>query len=319
MRRLVCLALLCAALAPAQQKPVPLIFDTDIGDDIDDALALALVLQSPEVDVRLITTVTDRVEDRTRLAWKELGAYGRHDIALATGAAEPLLDPSYPDHAAQFKILTSQDQPPPAARRNAAAAITETLLASDRKVTILALGPLTNIALALKLNPRIKEKIQRIVLMGGAYFRQKSEYNIARDRIAAAIVFSSGLPITAVGLDVTEFFRLESQDVERIQDAHNPGSEFLARLIDLWREGDAGKLPVLYDPVAAGAALNPSLIQTLSGSVEVETRDPTFSGVTRFTQAAEGGKGPVQVTRGVNAPEFLQLFMDRLTAAPRGK
>ena len=319
MRGLFCLALLFAGIAPAQQKPVPLIFDTDIGDDIDDALALALVLQSPEVDVRLVTTVADDVESRTRLASKELGVYGRQDIAVATGAGEPLLDPSYPTHAAQFKILTAQDQLPPAAHRNAATAITETLLASDRKVTILALGPLTNIALALKLEPRIKPKIERIVLMGGAYFRQKSEYNITRDRIAAAIVFSSGISITAVGLDVTEFFRLESQDVERIHAAHNPGSEFLARLIELWQEGDAGKLPVLYDPVAAGAALKPSLIQTLSGTVEVETRAPTFFGVTRFTQTTGDRKGPVQVARGVNAPEFLQLFMDRLTAAPRGR
>src|SRR5277367_5419856 len=86
----------------AAQKPIPVIFDTDIGDDIDDALALALALQSPELDVKLVTTVADDVESRTRLAWKELGLFGRHDIALATGAPEPLLDPKYPDRAAQF-------------------------------------------------------------------------------------------------------------------------------------------------------------------------------------------------------------------------
>jgi inosine-uridine nucleoside N-ribohydrolase len=308
------LALLAAGLASAQQ-PIPVIFDTDIGDDIDDALALALVLQSPEVDLRLVTTVADDVDSRTRLAWKELGAYGRQDVALATGASEPLLDPRYPTQAAQFKILTPQDQPPEAAHRNGVGAITQTLLASGQKVTILALGPLTNIALALKLEPRIKEKIARIVLMGGAYFPPKREYNIYRDRIAADIVFSSGLPITAVGLDVTQFFRLESQDVERIHDAHNAGSEFLSQLIALWQEGDRGKLPVLYDPVASGAAIKPALVQTLSGTVEVDTREPASFGVTRFLQ----GKGTVGVARGVTASEFLQLFMDRLTAAPRGK
>src|SRR5579872_4889279 len=102
----------CAAPIHAQTAPIPVIFDTDIGDDIDDALALALALQSPELDVRLVTTVADDVESRTRLAWKELGLFGRQDIPLATGAPEPLLDPKYPDKAAQFGILTEADRPP---------------------------------------------------------------------------------------------------------------------------------------------------------------------------------------------------------------
>src|SRR5277367_6089558 len=89
----------------AAQKPIPVIFDTDIGDDIDDALALALALQSPELDVRLVTTVADDVDSRTRLAWKELGLYHRHDVDLATGAAQPFLDPQREDKAAQFRLL----------------------------------------------------------------------------------------------------------------------------------------------------------------------------------------------------------------------
>ena len=123
------LLLSCAVMiASAQTKPVPVIFDTDIGDDIDDALALALALQSPELDVKLVTTVADDVESRTRLAWKELGLFGRHDIALATGAPEPLLDPQYPDKAPQFRVLTEQDRPPASARQRAADRIIETLL-----------------------------------------------------------------------------------------------------------------------------------------------------------------------------------------------
>src|SRR5260370_24910328 len=86
------LLFICLTTLPLQaQKPTPIIFDTDIGDDIDDALALALALQSPELDVRAVTTVIDDVESRTRLAWKELGFYHRQDIALATGASSPLL------------------------------------------------------------------------------------------------------------------------------------------------------------------------------------------------------------------------------------
>ena len=200
--RLIPILLLAGGIACAQ-KPVPILFDTDIGDDIDDALALALALQSPELDVRGVTTVIDDVELRTRLAWKELGIYGRRDIPLATGAPEPLLDKIRNNRSRQYEVLTPADVFPPAARKHAAEFIVETLMASPDKITIVPVGPLTNIALALKTEPRIRQKIERIVLMGGAFFPPRAEYNILRDRVAAEIVFQSGVPITAVGLDVT--------------------------------------------------------------------------------------------------------------------
>src|SRR5450432_4700684 len=105
LKLLASLFLLFAAACWGQQR-IPVIFDTDIGDDIDDALALALALQSPELDVRAVTTVIDDTETRTRLAWKELGLYGRHDIPVATGASEPFLDPVRPQRARQFEVLT---------------------------------------------------------------------------------------------------------------------------------------------------------------------------------------------------------------------
>src|SRR5438270_739480 len=157
--------ILFAAACGAQQR-IPIIFDTDIGDDIDDALALALALQSPELDVRAVTTVIDDTELRTRLAWKQLGLYGRRDIPLGTGASEPLLDPVQTMRARQVEVLTPEDIAPAAARPRRADLIIETLLASPRKLTLVPVGPLTNIALALKMEPRIKNNIERIVLMG---------------------------------------------------------------------------------------------------------------------------------------------------------
>jgi purine nucleosidase len=309
-------ALLLTSVAFAQTKPIPVIFDTDIGDDIDDALALALALQSPELDVKLVTTVADDVESRTRLAWKELGLFGRQDIPLATGAAEPLLDPKYPDRAAQFGVLTGTDQPPAAAWQRAADRIIETLMKSPDKMTIIPVGPLTNIALALKEEPRIKEKIERIVLMGGAYYPPRREYNIYRDRIAAEIVFSSGIPITGVGLDVTEKCKLQAADLERLKNAHNPASDFLYRLIELWQKDNPGHFPTLHDPLAVAAALRPSLIETQAGSVQVETASPAFFGATVFTPAKDK-PGTTQVAKNVNVSEFLKLFMDRVAAQPR--
>jgi purine nucleosidase len=302
------------------QKPLPIIFDTDIGDDIDDALALALALQSPELDVRVITTVIDDVESRTRLAWKELGFYHRQDIALGTGASAPLLDRVRSFQAPQFKVLTDRDTMPLKARRRAADLIAETLLGSPEKITLVPVGPLTNIALALKLEPRIKDKIERIVLMGGAFERQVSEYNIRRDRVAAQIVFQSGVPITAVGLDVTMKCKLEGADLARLRAADNPASQFLVQLIELWQNGRPDQLPTLHDPLAVAVALQPSLVETQLGHVEVETASPLTYGMTLFRPAnslPSQQPATTKVALEVNVRAFLDLFVDRLSAAPR--
>jgi len=177
-------------------------------------------------------------------------------------------------------------------------------------------GPLTNIALALKTEPRIKEKIERIVLMGGAFDLLRSEYNIHRDRAAAQIVFASGVPIVAVGLDVTLKCKLEGTDLEKMRAADNPASRFLVRLIGLWQNGRTTQYPTLHDPLAVAAAFRPDLIETQAGKVEVETGAPLTFGVTMFTAAAGG---TTRVARQVRVREFLDLFVERLAAAPRGR
>src|SRR5512143_2635637 len=133
--KLLALVLLAGLTAPAQAR-IPVIIDTDLGDSIDDALALAFALHSPELDVRAVTTVIDDVESKTRLAWKMLGIYNRRDIALAMGAPEPLLDPVLSAPSKEFDVLTRNDVIPDAARRHAAQLIVETALQSRGKITI---------------------------------------------------------------------------------------------------------------------------------------------------------------------------------------
>jgi purine nucleosidase len=312
--------LLSFAAMLSAQRAKPVIFDTDIGDDIDDALALGLALQSPELDVRLVTTVADDVESRTRLAWKELGLFGRHDVALATGAPEPLLDPRRPDKAAQFSVLTPADTVPAAAHARAAERIIEMLMRSNEKFTVIPVGPLTNIALALREEPRIKDHIERIVLMGGSYFPAKREYNIYRDRIAAQIVFQSGVPITGVGLDVTTKCKLEGADLAKIRDARNPASQFLYQLITLWQKDNPNRFPTLHDPLAVATAVNPSLVETQSGAVSVETATPNAYGATTFTsedKLPKDTKATTRVAHDVNVRGFLDLFVARLSSPPR--
>jgi purine nucleosidase len=302
--RILC-AFLLAALAAQGQRRIPIIFDTDIGDDIDDALALALALRSPELDIRAVTTVVDDVESRTRLVWKELGIFGRRDIAVGTGAPEPLLDPVHYGRARQFDVLTAGDTVPAAARRRAAELIIETLMGSADKITLVPVGPLTNIALALKTEPRIKDKIERIVLMGGAYAMQQAEYNIKRDRLAAEIVFQSGVLITAVGLDVTLKCKLRPQDMDRLRAADDPPAHFLMRLIGLWQGEHHADYPTLHDPLAVAVVFRPNLVETVAGRVTL-----TKEGVT--TLALEDGAS-TRIAREVDPKAFLDLFVERLT------
>jgi purine nucleosidase len=304
-KRLAPFVLLCVT-ASAQAR-IPIILDTDIGDSIDDALALAFALNSPELDVRAITTVIDDVESKTRLAWKMLGIYNRRDIALAMGAPEPLLDPVMSAASKEFEVLTRNDVVPPAARRRAVDLIIDTALQSRGKLTIVAIGPLTNIALALKMDPRIRNTIERVVIMGGAYLSTEAEYNIKRDRAAAEIVFQSGVPVTAVGLDVTSPLKLREQDVDRLRLANDPTSNFLIRLIELAQEQTHDANPTLYDPLAIAAVFRPDLLDMQAGTVDVSL---SGAGQTRFTPAS-GSKTQVAVK--VNAPAFLELFVDRVT------
>jgi len=330
---------LIAGLAQARE-PVPIILDTDIGGDIDDALALALALQSPELDVLAVTTVADDTATRARLAWKELGLYGRRDIPVAAGAGETLVGP-YGNRPTppQFQALDLQDADPPAARRRATDLIIETLMASPRKVTLVPIGPMTNIALALKEEPRIKQRIERIVMMGGAFDLLIPEYNIRRDYLASAIVFHSGVPITAVGLDVTLKCKLQGADLARLRQAAHPSAQFLMRLIDLWQGGRADRYPTLHDPLAVAVAFLPDLVETQLGRVSVETVGSNATkGLTVFTPAKDPpgryipfalSPDPTDqprdagmttlVARQVKAGDFLDLFVKRLAAAPRGR
>lgn len=305
--------LLLVCLTVSAQTRIPIILDTDIGDSIDDAMALAFALRSPELDVRAVTTVIDDVEGKTRLAWKMLGIYNRRDIALAMGASEPLLDPTTASTSNEFQVLTRNDVVPDAARRRAADLIIDTLLQARGKITVVAIGPLTNIALALKTDPRIKNNIERIVLMGGAYISQEAEYNIKRDRAAAEIVFQSGVPITAVGLDVTAQCKLRDKDLDRMRAAIDPAGTFLTRLLDLAEEQTHDPNPTLYDPLAIAALFRPDLFEMQPGTVHVQLDG---SGQTIFKPQA-GSRTQVAVRANVQA--FLDLFTNRVTAGSDGR
>ncbi|HSR09391.1 MAG TPA: nucleoside hydrolase [Bryobacteraceae bacterium] len=317
--RLTLLSFLTFTSVLRAQNSIPVVFDSNMGDGIDQEFALALALQSPELNVRVVTVVGDDTENRMRLAWKVLGLYGRRDIALGRGASESLLG-SAPGRSLELGLLTPQDLLPPGSNRDAISLIVDTVLYSPGPVTLIATGPLTNIALAIKVDPRIKQNIARIVVTAGAFDPPRAEYNIQRDQIAAEIVFSSGVPITVVSRDVSGGCMLGASEIDRLRGARNPASQFLVQLIELAQKGQKNEFPILHDPLAVAVSFQPVLINAQPGNISVDTTDPHTSGKARFLPATELSKTQPPKTALASQADcrrFLDLLIERLAAPPR--
>ncbi len=292
------------------ERPLPVLIDTDIGDDIDDALALAFALASPELDVRAVTTVYGPVDVRTRLALKVLSTCGRDDVPVATGRAEPLFGQPRVTTANQAAVLEEGERPPEPCPDPADEVILRAADEAQGQLTIITIGAMTNLAVALLREPDLAERA-RLIAMGGAFGRNQAEWNISCDPEAARVCVSSGMPALMVGLDVTTQCQMPLADVERIATAGTPRTELLARLIRAWQgtaDGEGkGSAPVLHDPLAVAVAFQPSLVETEACRVSVETRGEFTRG---YTVARPGGA--VEVCRAVQAEAFLGLFMDRV-------
>ncbi len=220
--------------------PEKIIFDTDPG--VDDAMALYFALRSPELDVIGLTTVFGNggVDLTTINALRLLEIAGRTDIPVARGAAAPVSG-SYTGSAAVVHGDDGQGNvflPAPTTRpvaQTAAEFIVERVLAAPGEVTLLAIGPLTNLALALQLEPRIATLTRRVVLMGGNAFvpgnlSPAAEANIYNDVEAADRVFAAAWPVTMIGLDVTQRTVMTAADLARYGRAGNPLADHLARI-----------------------------------------------------------------------------------------
>lgn len=313
-RTLPCLVF-TAMTALAAVRPAPVVLDTDIGDDIDDALALSLALQSPELKVLAVSTVLQHGDERAALVEKILELYGRTDIPVGVGAEQTLMGAPSNAVVVQTKAL------PPGSRVkggrvNGIELLLDTIRKSPEKVSILAYGPLTNIALLLRSDATIREKIERIVLMNGVFFRPGLEYNTKTDVEASAIVYASGIPIKTVGLDVTMQCRLSDADMRRLEDSKLDTVRFLLQLIRLWQGANTGMRPILHDPLAIAVAVKPDLVYTQTGRVQVETHgtpEETY-GMTIFHKDPSGN---VEVANEVSSAKVVDFFLSRILAPPR--
>lgn len=305
------------------------IFDCDPGHD--DAIALLLALSSDALDVKLITTSAgNQTQDKTMMNTRKLLSFiGVTDIEVARGAAKPIVrDLIIADNIHGESGLDGADLGEPVIEespRSALDAMRDVLTRADGKMTIIATGPLTNVAILLLAYPELKDKIECISLMGGAAlggnWSMAAEFNIYVDPEAADIVFRSGIPIIMSGLDVTHKAQVLREDIERIRGIGNRTGGIIAALLDFFSEHSPPyflskephyKTAHLHDPCAVAYLIDPTLFDGIDCYVGIETCGRLTVGSTVVDMNRRSG-------RPNNAKVLLDLdrerFMDLVVAA----
>jgi len=301
----------------------------DVDPGIDDALALLLAFRSPEIRPVLVTTVAGNgpLEMTTRNALRVLDYLGAVHIPVAAGASKPLekayhgaLNYHGPDALGGLPLPVGRTQVEP---RGADELLYDFAASAPGERTIIATGPLTNIARAFQRHEDMPPLLRELVIMGGAFGLTRfgtgnqtpyAEFNIWQDPDAVHVVFRSGVPITIVGLDVTNdpAGALDASDLALLRAGATREAALAADLLDYALRGHA--VCAMHDPLAVAAALDRSLLGFTSGNVYVVTRDEQDRGRTLLHTlglSADGRPG-AQVATAVDGPRFKQLFLSRM-------
>ena len=309
--------------------PQPLIFDTDPG--IDDAMALLLICASPELDLLGVTTVfgNNGVGQTTTNALHILNVAGRAEVPVIAGAGAPLARVYKPSAARVHGEdgLGNIHLPPPDRAAtpwpgDAAGFIVDTVMQRPGEVTLLAVGALTNLALALQREPRIAEAVRRVVIMGGAVFTRGNitpvaEANIYHDPEAARAVFGARWPVVVVGLDVTMRSTLTEADLAQLAAAGRPATDFVARIAPVYfaayQSFGIEAIP-LHDPSAVAYTLDPTLFETRTVPLYVECEGRCAGQTIADLYGVWAPLPDVEVCTGVDAARLVSLFKHRLSA-----
>ena len=272
--------------------PFRVIIDTDPG--VDDALALLLAMRSPELKIEAITPVAGNVPLELTLpnALRMVEIAGRADIPVAVGAKAPLMRRlvtaayAHGENGLGGAVFPEPKIHP--VNQPAAELIRQIVRKFPGEVTLLTIGPLTNIATALNLDPELAGMVRAIVMMGGSLsggnITPAAEFNIYVDPEAARIVFQSGIPITMVGLDVTRKTSLTEEHQRQLQAGQNPVSQAAATIARnaLQHNRERGFVvgPNMHDSLAVAGFIDPSLLKLKEYYIDVETTGELTAGET---------------------------------------
>jgi purine nucleosidase len=302
--------------------PLPVLLDTDIGTDVDDILALALLLQSPELELVGVTCVYGDVALRARMVHKILALAGQTHVSVRLGVREPLLGQRavYWGGHEGLGLLEADDAALPLADEHAVDFLVRSVLDGPGSIHLVAIGPLTNVALALRREPRLATALARLTIMGGVIRGVDrldlpyAEHNIVSDPEAARIVLHAGAPVYLVPLDVTTQTRIRRADVDRILGAGSPLQRAVARQVELYPPFSEKGFTYLHDPLALASLVWPELLQWEELHVDVELGGTHTVGATLFRQPTAGAPSNIHVATRVDAATFERRLIDRLSS-----
>lgn len=305
----------------ARDQVFPLLLDVDTG--VDDALALALAVGSTEAQLVAVTTLAGNVpvDLATENTLRVLGWCGAHDVPVFRGASRPLVaEYQSATHVHGDNGLGGAELP--AARRSAEqqpgpGALIRLAEEHAGELVVVALGPLTNLAIALNVRPELPRLIRRLIVMGGAYevpgnVTPLAEFNIFVDPHAANLVFDAPWSsLVAVGLDVTHQAALSRRTWEAIPDGATGAPGLVRHILEHTFTGRDRTGMYLHDPLAVAVALDPTFVETVGMRVVVDTEGEARGRTTAIVD------GDVGVAVSVRADDFSRWFGDRL-ALPAG-
>ncbi len=292
-------------------SPMKIVLDTDIGTDVDDALALAFALNSPEIELLAVTVVSTDVKLRSRLAAKVLKTWDRYDIPVAAGRADTFDGrPTYAGAVNQHRVLTTADLAPSG---KGVDLMIEAIQSHPGEVTLVSIGQLTNVAAAFKQAPELTEQVQRLVMMAGAVeHERKIEYNIRCDPAAAAYVFDLSVPKILVPLDVTTRCKYREQYHTELSNAGTARAALIWQMIQAWQQVTGRSEPVLHDPLAVAVSFVPELVTLKPMSLAVVTE--AALGMEPGQLIVQDVEPNVQVATDVDVEQFERLFAERIAS-----
>lgn len=278
-----------------------ILLDTDIGSDIDDAVCLAYLLANPECQLLGITTVTGEGEKRAEMA-SALCQVAEKDIPIYIGAETPLIIKQHQRKAPQAAALSKWGRQIGFPRGQAIQFMREVIHENPGEITLLPIGPLTNIALLFKTDPEIPTLLKRLVLMCGAFENGCLEWNAKLDPHASAIVFNTELLVhRSVGTDVTLQVTMPAVEVQ--QRFRSPLLKPVLDFADIWFEH--AKTITFHDPLAAATIFDDQICEFTRGRIDIELEEKEFLGRTNWQRNPEGSH---EVALSVTPEKFFDHF-----------
>ena len=300
--------------------PQRVIFDTDIGTDVDDCLALAVLLGSPEIDLVGVTCVYGDVHLRGRMVARLLRMAGRDDIPIYLGAAQTLMGVRgiyWPGHEG-VGLLDDTDRDWQPELEHAVDYIVRTVMGNPGQIHLLAVGPMTNVALAIRREPRLLANLAGFTLMAGAarghdgLHLPYAEHNLKCDPEAAAIVFDQPEEKVVVPLDVTTRVVIRSVDLPGIRAQRTDFHEAVAAQVELYPRVVANGETALHDPLAAMAITRPDLMTFAPVHIDIEVAG-NHGGLSLMRTASDSVAANALVALNVQVEKAEQEIIARIS------